>query len=184
MRPRFILRSHSISGLQIVANSSLKTMISHGKLARKCGKRVNGAPLVDFRGLFTYENATSGRPARQGQKSGRSKKTLSTRRAALRGNKINGYQAYLSTLKARAEAPARFPCAPFHQGRPQGSFCAPQPWPQAALRLTPSAVDGKRPREDKARSAEKPAGLFACAIGRTPPWTPVRAGSAGPQGAG
>src|SRR5690606_41933205 len=55
------------------------------------------------------------------------------RRAALRGNQTN--EAYLSTLEARPQKAARFPCPHGHQGRPARDRYAPRARPPAAVRL-------------------------------------------------
>jgi ribonuclease P protein component len=45
-------------------------------------------------------------------------------------------EAHLSTIQTRAEAPARLPRPHGHQGWPWRRRRTPQPWPQAAFRLT------------------------------------------------
>ena len=65
------------------------------------------------------------------------------RRAARRGIKTN--EAHLSTLKARPQAPARFPCAHGHQGWPRSGRRTPQPRPQAAVRLSGSVKPCRKP---------------------------------------
>lgn len=69
-----------------------------------------------------------------------------TRRAAPRGIKTN--EAYLSAFQTRPQAPAWLPLAHGNQGWSRRYRGSPQPWPQAAFRLSE--------RRDRCRTTARP----------------------------